>query len=87
MYNLTGNFNKILVIVKEKLINHIDQHGNIHRRGPKPKFSDVEVIALNLTAECLMIDSENYLFKLLPKFLKSLILSQKTAPAYVHTYT
>lgn len=65
MYNLTDNFNKIIVIVKEKLINHVDQHGNMHRRGPKPKFSDVEVIALNLTAECLMIDSENYLFKLL----------------------
>ena len=63
--NLIDNFNKILVIVKEKLMCHIDQHGNIHRKGPKPKFSDVEVIALNLTAECLMIDSENYLFKLL----------------------
>lgn len=76
MYNLTVNFNKIKVIVKEKLHNYVDNHGNIPRQGPKPKFSDVEVIALNITAECLMIDSENYLFKLLSKnkdHLKNLI--------------
>ena len=76
MYNLTDNFNKILIIVKEKLMSHIDQYGNFHRKGPKPKFSDVEVIALNLTAECLMIDSENYLFKLLnnhKRFFSNLI--------------
>jgi hypothetical protein len=65
MYNLTRNFTKILNIVKEKLQNNIDSYGNVHRKGPKPKFSDAEVIALNLTAECMMIDSENYLFKLL----------------------
>ena len=27
-----------------------------------PKFSDIEVIAMSLTAKCLSIDSENYLF-------------------------
>jgi hypothetical protein len=32
-----------------------------------PRFSDVEVIALSLTAECLSIDSENYLFSKLGK--------------------
>ncbi len=32
-----------------------------------PKFSDIEVIALSLTAECLSIDSENYLFSKLNK--------------------
>ncbi len=68
MHNLTNNFNKILTIVKDKLADHIDKHGNIARPGPKPKFSDCEVIALNLTAECLMIDSENYLFKLLDNY-------------------
>ncbi len=36
--------------------------GNYKRRGTVPKFSDVEVMALNLTSECLGIDSENYLF-------------------------
>ncbi len=70
MHNLTENFNKIFVIVKENLKNHLDSHGNIKRKGPKPKFSDAEVIALNLTAECLMIDSENYLFKLLNNYIQ-----------------
>ena len=68
MYNLTENFNKILPIVNEKLSNYINSDGNIPRKGPKPKFSDAEVIALNLTAECLMIDSENYLFKMLNNY-------------------
>lgn len=68
MYNLTQNFNIILSIVNEKLSKHLNSDGNIKRRGPKPKFSDARVIALNLTAECLMIDSENYLFKLLNKY-------------------
>ncbi|HES59233.1 MAG TPA: IS982 family transposase [Caldithrix sp.] len=67
MYNLTENFNKILVIVNEKLSNHLNSEGNVNRRGPKPKFSDAQVIALNLTAECLMLDSENYLFKKMKK--------------------
>lgn len=67
MYNLTKNFNKILSIVNDKLSEYLNTDGNIQRKGPKPKFSDAEIIALNLTAECLMLDSENYLFKLLNK--------------------
>ena len=31
-------------------------------RDVGPKFSDMQVIALSLTAECLSIDSENHLF-------------------------
>lgn len=68
MYNLTENFTKILSIVNEKLSNHLNIEGNIQRKGPKPKFSDAEVIALTLTAECLMLDSENYLFKMLNNY-------------------
>jgi hypothetical protein len=67
MYNLIENFNKILPIVNENLSEYLNKDGNINRKGPKPKFSDAQVIALNLTAECLMVDSENYLFKLLHK--------------------
>lgn len=37
-------------------------HGNVPRRGPKPKFTDMEVIALSLTTECMGIDSERFLF-------------------------
>ena len=39
----------------------------------KPKFSDLELIALNLTAEYKSIDSENQLFKELPAFITSKI--------------
>ena len=36
--------------------------GNIPRRSPIPKFSDLEVVALSLTAETESIDSEKWLF-------------------------
>jgi hypothetical protein len=39
-----------------------NDNGNIPRRGVVPKFSDLEVVALNLTAEALSIDSESLLF-------------------------
>jgi hypothetical protein len=39
-----------------------NEEGNIPRCGVVPRFSDLEVIALSLTAEALSIDSENLLF-------------------------
>lgn len=36
--------------------------GVVPRRGPVPKFSDLEVVALSLTAETESIDSEKWLF-------------------------
>jgi hypothetical protein len=45
------------------LIDELNPFGNVPRPGPTPSFSDVEVIALTLTAEYLSIDSENQLFK------------------------
>jgi hypothetical protein len=42
--------------------NFTNDNGNVPRRGVVPKFSDLEVVALNLTAESLSIDSENLLF-------------------------
>lgn len=45
------------------LVDDLDCLGNVPRPGPAPAFSDVEVIALTLTAEYLSIDSENALFK------------------------
>lgn len=44
------------------LADDLDCLGNVPRPGPAPAFSDVEVIALTLTAEYLSIDSENALF-------------------------
>lgn len=51
MYNLYTKFIKVLEICKqfsEKLVNEL---GNVPRSGPVPKFSDLEVLALFLTAE------------------------------------
>ena len=43
-------------------------YGGAERR----KFSDIEVMALSLTAECLSIDRENYLFsKLNTEYLET----------------
>ena len=45
--------------------------GNMLRPGPKPVFTDMEVLALSVTAECMGIDSELYLFGLLTTTYKS----------------
>ena len=67
MYNLVSNFGKILDICKKFSEKLVDSRGNIPRRGVIPRFSDLEVIALTLTAENFGIDSESYLFALLEK--------------------
>ena len=63
MYNLVSNFGKILDICKKFSEKLVDSRGNIPRRGVIPRFSDLEVIALTLTAENFAIDSESYLFE------------------------
>ena len=40
----------------------VNSNGNVTRCGVVPKFSDLEVIALSITAEAFCIDSANYLF-------------------------
>ena len=65
MRNWTANFVKILDICKHFSKNLVDERGNMPRRGVIPRFSDLEVIALSLTAEKFSIDSESYLFSLL----------------------
>jgi hypothetical protein len=67
MHNIKTNFDKILGVIKDIIGDEINEKGNYLRRGTSPRFSDVEVIALSLTAECLSIDSENYLFSKLNK--------------------
>ena len=67
MHNIRTNFTKILEVIKDIIGDEITENGNYLRRGTRPKFSDIEVIALSLTAECLSIDSENHLFSKLNK--------------------
>ena len=62
MYNLYTKLVKILEIRKQFSENLINESGNVSRRGHIPKFSDLEVVALSLTAETESIDSEKWLF-------------------------
>jgi len=62
MYNLYTKFVKVLEICKHFSENIANEWGNVPRRGPIPKFSDLEVVALSLTAEAESIDSEKWLF-------------------------
>ena len=63
MHNLYTKFVKILEICKQFSNKFANEKGNIPRRGPVPKFSDVEVVALSLAAESESIDSDNWLFE------------------------
>lgn len=63
MHNLIEKFNKTLPIIQNLLKNVVNEAGNVPRPGPKPKFSDIEVITLSLISDSLLIDSEHYLFK------------------------
>ena len=63
MHNLYTKFVRILEICKQfshNLVNaHKNAHKNIVRRGPVPRFSDPEVVALSLAAESESIDRKN----------------------------
>ena len=68
MSNLHDSYTKIL-----SLLHDIEPQCYFLNQKRKPKLNDTELIALNLAAECLGIDSERYLFTLLPKLLKDKI--------------
>ena len=68
MRNLNTKFRKILDICKFFSKNLVDERGNMPRRGVVPRFSDLEVIALSLTAENFSIDSESLLFSYLKEY-------------------
>lgn len=70
MRNFIANFVRILGICKEFASNRVNELGNIPRCGVVPQFSDLEVIALSITAESFGFDSENYLFHRLHKECK-----------------
>jgi len=62
MHCIKSNFDKVMYALKVVLGNDFPIGGNYLRREPKPLFTDMEVIALSLTAEAMSIDSECYLF-------------------------
>lgn len=66
MNNFTRNYEKILETLQsvENKMNFLNQHR-------KPRLSDIELIAIDLTSEFLGIDSERDLFRKLPDNLTS----------------
>ena len=67
MHNFIAKFRNILEICKKFAGNQVNEKGNVPRRGVVPTFSDLEVVALSITAEAFSINSENYLFNRLNK--------------------
>lgn len=72
MHNLYVIFAKFLNICKQMAGNLVNESGNIPRRGVVPRFSDLEVIALNMTSEAMGIDSESLLFSKLQDYRKEI---------------
>ena len=67
MYNFQANYDKIL-----QVLNTIESKDSFKHQIRKPKLSDKNLIAINLTSEYMNLDSECQLFRILP-----LSLSQK----------
>jgi len=63
MNNFKENYNKIL-----EVFSSIRKREQFLKQ--KKKLKDIEIIAMNLTAEYMSIDSENQLFRILPESLK-----------------
>ena len=68
MHNLYAIFAKILSICKQVAGNLVNESGNVLRRGVVPKFSDLEIVALNMAFEAVDIDSESLLFAKLQEY-------------------
>ena len=68
MSNLLRSYNKIY-----SLLHELETDNNFLNQIRTPKLNDKQLVALNLAAEGLGIDSERYLFKQLPDELKPMI--------------
>ena len=68
MHDFKANYDKIL-----NVLDQVETKNNFISLRKKPKLSDKELIAINLTSEYLSIDSECQLFRILPKELSSRI--------------
>jgi hypothetical protein len=68
MNNFRANYNKILEVLKS-----ITEKEQFLKQKRKPKLKDIELIAMNLTAEYMSIDSECQLFREISIDLKNKI--------------
>jgi len=64
MNNLSANYERILEVLQK-----ISKEQLLAYQRRRPKVSDLELISLSLTAEFMGIDSENDLFRKLPKII------------------
>lgn len=62
IHSFVAKVRKICEICKQYAGNLVNERGNAPRCGVIPTFSDIEVIALSITAEAYCFDSENCLF-------------------------
>ncbi|QIY84042.1 IS982 family transposase [Chryseobacterium sp. NEB161] len=65
MNNLSANYERILEVLRK-----ISNENLLSYQRRVPKMKDLELISLALTAEYMRIDSENHLFRQLPKTIK-----------------
>ena len=86
MYNLYTKFVKVLEICKQFSENLVNELSNVPRRGPVPKFSYLEVVALSLTAETESIDSKKWLFDYKLQEYKSNICNPYSIDYNSHKY-
>jgi hypothetical protein len=68
MNNLSANYERILEVLRE-----ISREQLLPYQRRRPRLSDLELVCLSLTAEFMGIDSENDLFRKLPKNISSKI--------------
>lgn len=65
MNNLDANYKRILEVLRK-----ISNENLLSYQRRAPKLKDLELISLALTAEFMGIDSENHLFRQIPKTIK-----------------
>ncbi|HFK5586158.1 TPA: IS982 family transposase [Elizabethkingia anophelis] len=68
MNNLSANYERILEVLRE-----ISNENLVSYQRRIPKLKDLELISLALTAEFMRIDSENHLFRHIPKTIRQKI--------------
>jgi len=72
MHDLKTIYNKVFYSLKTEANEYFDLDGNSRFYPNMPKLSDLQIVALSITAECVQIDSENLLWSKLKKDYSSL---------------
>lgn len=62
MHSLYEIFAEFLNICKQVVGNLVDESGYVPRKGVVPRFSNLEILALNMISEVVDINNESLLF-------------------------